>query len=61
MRGSGPDDEVGVTLDVRPSSFPGQMTGLGDPLGLRFTEVLSSDRPVVLLGEAKGCLPTWAP
>ena len=63
VRGSDPDvrDEVGVTLDVRPSSFPGRMTGPGDPLGLRFTEVLLSDRPVVLLGEAKGWLPTCAP
>ena len=61
VRGSGPDDEVGVTLDVRLLSFPGRMTGPGDPLGLRFIEVLSSARPMVLLGEAKGWLPMWAP
>ena len=53
VQGSGPDDEVGVTLDVRLLSFPGRMTGPGDPLGLCFTEVLSLDRPVALLDLAQ--------
>ena len=50
--GSGPDvcDEVGVTFLW---TFVRRL--------LPFTDVLSSDRSVVLHGDAKGRLPMWAP